>query len=70
MISTRDVITPAEADELMRLYAEYAVAAAEANAALQSEGMKSERFIGADANVGRIWHRIRKILGANDHWMA
>ncbi len=70
MISARNVITPAEAAELMRLYAEYAVAAAEANAALQSEGMSSERFIKADADVGRIWRRIRKILGANDHWMA
>jgi hypothetical protein len=45
-------------------------AVAEANAALQSEVMNSERFIEADADIGRIWRRIRKILGSNDHWMA
>jgi hypothetical protein len=70
MISARNVISPEEAANLRRLYAEYAVATAEANAALQSGGMNSEGFVEADMNVGRIWRRIRKILGAADHWMA
>ena len=66
-MSNRAFLTPAEGIELQKLYEELPVATARAIEALQTgsqpfEGALLARFLEADAEVGRIYRRISKLI--------
>lgn len=74
----KNIITPAEGEELKRLYAEWPAANERAINALkteppyhQLEGEALERFLQEDAKVGAIVRRIKEILGVTgEAWNA
>jgi hypothetical protein len=67
----RNVISPEEDAELKRLHEAYFAASKWAYAILARDGMESPQFAEADAAVGAVWRRIRKIVGtADSRWMA
>jgi hypothetical protein len=71
MAKARNVISPEEAAELKRLYANLADASKNANAVLRKSGMASVAFLEADKQLGAIVRRIKEIHGvAGNHWMA
>jgi hypothetical protein len=74
----KNTITPADGEELQRLYAEWPAANERAMNALKMEqpyhrleGEALARFLEEDAKVGAIVRRIKEILGvAGEAWNA
>lgn len=65
------MIGQAEIEELKRLYAEYAEAAANGAKALAEKGMHSPEFAEADWATGRLYRRMREMLAkAGQRWIA
>lgn len=60
---TKHILTTKEGAELQELYQEHAKASAHAGEVLRQYGMESPQFSEADANTGKIWRRIRELLG-------
>lgn len=56
-------IGPERSDEIKATYAEYAAAAAQANAMLQRHGSTSPQFTSADVASMRLFHRVKKLQG-------
>jgi len=60
-----------KAEEYERLSAEHAVATAHATNVLRLNGMESPEFREADAATGKLYVKIRELLGKRrQHWMA
>lgn len=68
---TNIYLTPEQGAELKKLYEEHARASGLAAMMLVNHGMSSDEFLKADAEAGRIWLQIRKLIGKEgQHWMS
>ena len=64
-------MTPDEAAEYQRLYAEFVAATAKAFAILRAKGIDSYAFLEADAEAGKLSVRLRELRGdAGKHWIS
>lgn len=66
----KSTITPEEAAELKVVQQAYLDAHRRAADAIRTEGMDSEAFFKADAEMGAAVKRWREILGLPNHWMG
>ena len=67
---SKDVISPEEGAELRELRETYVRATQQAADAIMEDGMSSDAFAKADAEVGKAVLRIRELLGLGQTWMS
>lgn len=63
-------LSPEEMSELEVLYQEQSAALLRASQILIEKGMSSPDFIEADRAAGRMWLRIRELLGKSGQWTS